>query len=77
MDTVGCNKDIVAHTNKIQASGARGSLKLISDWKNAEEIEKTDFSWYLEYNETEVDILMYLICGKIDLNDPYDVMGRV
>ena len=51
MDTVGRNKDIVAHTNKSQASEAPGSLKLISDWKNAEEIDKTDFSWYLEDSE--------------------------
>ena len=77
MDTVGRNKDIVAHTNKSQASGAPGSLKLISDWKNAEEIDKTNFSWYLEDSETEADIHIYLLCGLIHLNEPYDVMGRV
>ena len=77
MDTVGRNKDIVAHTNKIQASGAPSSLKLISDWKNTEEIDKIDFSWYLEDNETEADIHIYLLCGLIHLNEPYDVMGRV
>ena len=77
MDTVGRNKDIVAHTNKSQASGALGSLKLISDWKNVEEIDKTDFSWYLEDSQMEIDIHIYLICGMIDLNAPYDVMGRV
>ena len=77
MDTVRRNKDIVAHTNKSQASGAPGSLKLISDWKNAEEIDKTDFSWYLEDNETKVDIHIYLVCGMIDLNEQYDVMGRI
>ena len=77
MDTIGQNKDIVAHTNKSQASGAPGSLKLISDWKNAEEIDKTYFSWYLEDSETEADIHIYLLCGMINLNEPYDVMGRV
>ena len=77
MGTVGRNKDIVAHTNKIQTSGAPGSLKLIFYWKNAEEIDKTDFSWYLEDSETEANIHIYLICGMIDLNEPYDVMGRV
>ena len=56
MDIVGRNKDIVAHTNKSQASGAPGSLKLIYDSKNAEEIDKTDFSWYLEDSETEANI---------------------
>ena len=40
MDIVGRNKDIVAHTNKSQDSGPPGSLKLISDWKNVEEIKK-------------------------------------
>ena len=77
MDTVGRNKDIVAHTNKSQASGAPGSLKVISDWKNAKEIDNTNFSWYLEDTETEVDIHIYLICGMIDLNEKYEVMGRV
>ena len=77
MDIVGRNNDIVAHTNKGQASGVPCSLKLISYWKNAEEIDKTDFSWYLEDSEMEVDIHIYLICGMIDLNEPYDVMGRV
>ena len=77
MDTIGRNKDIVAHTNKSQASGAPGSLKVISDWKNAEEIDKTDFSWYLEDSETEVDIHIYLVCGMIDLNEQYEVMDRV
>ena len=77
MDTIGRNKDIVAHTNKIQASRAPGSLKFISDWKNIEEIDKIDFSWYLEDSETEVDIHIYLICGMIDLNEQYDVMGIV
>ena len=77
MDTIGRNKDIVAHTNKSQASGAPGSLKLISDWKKAKEIDKIDFSWYLEDSEMEADIHIYLICGMIDLNEPYDVMGRV
>ena len=77
MDTVGRNKDIVAHTNKSQASGPPGSLKLFSDWKNAEEINKTDFSWYLEDNETDYDIHIYLFCGMIHLGEAYQVMGRV
>ena len=44
METIGRNKDIVAHINKSQESGAPSYLKLISDWKNAEEIDKIDFS---------------------------------
>ena len=56
MDTIGHSKHIVAHTNKIQASGVPGYLKLISDWKNVDEIDKTDFSWYLEDSEMEADI---------------------
>ena len=63
--------------NKSQGSGPSSTIKFFSEWKNAKEINKTNFSWYLEDNETNDGIHIYLFCGMIHLGEAYQVMDRV